>query len=583
MKKINRFIFACYIIIIGLLAITQPLVANIKEAKKAYSQRRYTKALKLFQKHVANHPSDGEAFMYMGYIYEYKKNYPLSTRMFQIAADRRLKTKKKLTAYLKIILFYKYVQRWNTVIHYANRYLKIRGSKNIQKIRALAYRKRDSSSHVRPPSYTHHKKNTQKTPKKTHHVASIHKKSAKKAKPNKTKQKTAYHKPKTKEHYTQKTKKQNKKTIPKKIVKKKEKPTTIPSLENYLKINPDDKESRWQLSLLYLKKEFNKEAEKQLAILIESDSQNALYYYKLGIAQLRQKKYSKSEIHLKQALKLADEKKEEKLHYYAHLNLGHVYQKTNQVQKAIDEYQFAYTIQKSITPRIALSHLYFANQDYRSSIMISNSVLRELPKNEDALMYKSLSFLKRENEDAGYPVLLKFARVIKEQYHSKKIPPQYSEGLLHLANYYANRRKYKLAAHYIDTINWKYKSNRDFLFLKGKVDYYRQEYKSSIQSLEKVQDIAAACYLLAKSYAKLNQYEKVLEFLNKSGKLEPNYWTKAKFDLDFEEYFINPEFVDFLEKSGKQLNLASSQNKSIEKTKAKESSNSPAGRTGDKK
>ena len=187
---------------------------------------------------------------------------------------------------------------------------------------------------------------------------------------------------------------------------------------------------------------------------------------------------------------------------------------------------------------------------------MSDIILRKKPKNEDALLYKSLSYLKQEQEDLGYPLLLRFSKRIRERFVKKEIPTKYDEGLLQLAKYYSNRRKYEVANKYIKLSEPSYRTNRDFLFLKGKVNYYLKNYKDSIRALEKIQDIPASCYLIAKSYSQLNQPQKLTEFLNKAGKLDPNYWTKAKFDLDLEKNFSKPSFISFLENSGKDTALS---------------------------
>ncbi|MEM7184388.1 MAG: tetratricopeptide repeat protein [Spirochaetota bacterium] len=528
-----------YILIVALISAVSPIHANLKDAKRAYSQRRYPKAIRLFQQYAKRNPSSGEPYMYMGYIYEHKKNYPRSTRMFQIAADKRLATKKKLTCYLKVVLYYKYVQRWDYLIHYANRYLKIRYSKNIAKLRSLAYQKKGTSSYRIPPSLAKQKS-----------------KSAKKKSKHKKYKKVAKKNSKRKAHNKKKSIVRNKKKKQPSIVKKKIQKKTIPYYESLLHKQTNNEQIRWELALLYLQKKFYNKADTQMQWLVEKFPNNQLYQYKAGITKLRLERYQDAISHLAKAQELSDETTDKTTLYYIHLNKGHAEQKRKQTDAAIKEYQTAYTYKKSHVPRVALAKLYYQNNNFKSSVVMSDIILRKKPKNEDALLYKSLSYLKQEQEDLGYPLLLRFSQRLKEKFIKKEIPKKYNEGLLQLAKYYSNRRKYKIANKYIQLSEPSFRTNRDFLFLKGKVNYYLKSYKNSIQALEKVQDIPASCYLIAKSYSQLNQPEKLTEFLNKAGKLDRNYWIKAQFDLDFEKNFLEPSFISFLENLGKNTALS---------------------------
>ncbi|MBP9164685.1 MAG: anaphase-promoting complex, cyclosome, subunit 3, partial [Leptospiraceae bacterium] len=62
-----------------------PILAGIKEAKKAYAQKQFQKAIKLFTEYSKENPSDGEPYMFMGYIYESQKDFPRSMIMFRRA------------------------------------------------------------------------------------------------------------------------------------------------------------------------------------------------------------------------------------------------------------------------------------------------------------------------------------------------------------------------------------------------------------------------------------------------------------------------------------------------------------------
>lgn len=129
----------------------------MKEGKKAFSKKAYGEAIKKFTKHADSHPQDGEAYMYLGYIYEYKKDYPKSIQNFRRAADLDLDKDQRKTVLLKLALFFNYHQDWNLSATYAARYLKY-DSKNeeVQKIynRAVGNKGNPSSTQ----SYSHNVK-----------------------------------------------------------------------------------------------------------------------------------------------------------------------------------------------------------------------------------------------------------------------------------------------------------------------------------------------------------------------------------------------------------------------------------------
>ena len=111
--------------LLSFLIFQLPLFAGIKEAKKAYAQKQFQKAIKLFTEYSRESPSDGEPYLFMGYIYESQKDFPRSMAMFRRAVELNLNPKQRKTCYLKIILFYHYHQGWDIVAHYSNKFLKL--------------------------------------------------------------------------------------------------------------------------------------------------------------------------------------------------------------------------------------------------------------------------------------------------------------------------------------------------------------------------------------------------------------------------------------------------------------------------
>lgn len=489
-------------------SITGTGYASIKDAKKAYSQRQYTKAIKLFKEHSSQYPEDGESFMYLGYIYEYQKKYEESIEMFKKAVELKLNNKQKQTCLLKIALYYNYLERWPTVVHYSNRYLKVNPSnKEVIKMRDRAASKGGGSGTIaveNPSSPEKKKKN------KTESI-----------KPSKKKQSTSNEE-------------------------------SGKSLETYLakvEKDPQNESARWDLALIYLEKEKYKEADEQLSWLLKKKPQEKLYLYKGGIAKLRLGELDESLTLLNQALEqVSDDDKT--ILYYLYLNIGHVYNKQSNIELARDNYYKAYDLNGSIIPLLTLIKLCYDNNYNDDVIEASNIILNSKPDNVEALYYSGFAYLKNDQTRKAYQTFIKFYKATKGKKESELLQ-KYYPAFLELAEFYSNRRKYKLALKYLDSVKIYYPNDKKFLFLSGKSFFYLKNYDAAISFLEQVQDVPASSYLIAKAYSFKKDLEKTKEFIYKAGNLKTEYWSKAKRDAFFNSFREDKDFLSFLENKGK--------------------------------
>ncbi|HNI99800.1 MAG TPA: hypothetical protein PL169_27320, partial [Leptospiraceae bacterium] len=300
MKVLLLAFFRQTVVFFCFIAVSLSVSANsLKEAKKAYSQKQFQKATKLFWENAKKNPGDGEAYMYLGYIAEFQKDYRQSIQYFRKAVDLKLSKEQRQTSLLKILIFYNYHQAWDYVLHYANRYLKIDPSnREVAKMRDRAAgnkghdpgdmhvsvrqsdAKESKKSEAKEKKEKDHKKETASREKDRDHKKEKdkeHKKEHKKETASKEKdrenkkehssrEKDKEHKKETaskekdkehkKEHLSKEKDKEHKKetaSVKESKKKKKEEPEEKPVTEK--KPKNKDEEKLWEKGLEYLDKE----------------------------------------------------------------------------------------------------------------------------------------------------------------------------------------------------------------------------------------------------------------------------------------------------------------------------------------
>lgn len=482
----------------------------LKDAKRAYSKKQLKTAVKLFKKYSAKEPSDGEPYMYRGYIYEGQKNYKKSIRMFEKAVNLNLSKDDKAKCYLKIALFYKYYQNWNAVISYGNKYLHYNPKdKSARKMVSRAYAKRGSSSnyYVSNTSVKSHKK---KSYKKSSHKRKKHKKSV------------------AKKH--------------KKYVAKKHKPTP--------KRKPKPKKpSQWELSQKYYKTGNYKEADKILSSLVEKKPKNKNYLYRAGLTKLKLENYVEG-IELLDAAKKQASQQDTDMLYHINLNQGTTYHKLKVLDKALSRYKTAYSYKTTVTPLKGVMEISYSLKDYYSALQSAEKIL-EMAKDLDAMMYRGLSYIHLDKAIKGYTALFDFEDVIVKKYDiSEKIPDKYHDGIYHLGIYYSIGNLYRTALRYFKAVERTKGESINYKYYVGKAHLYLSEYEPALKNLEEAESLAEASYLLAKYYSVANNLEKTKEYLIKAGNKNDVFWKKSKSDESFKTFREDPDFITFIYTKG---------------------------------
>ncbi|MBK8396995.1 MAG: tetratricopeptide repeat protein [Leptospiraceae bacterium] len=497
--------------LISFIIFQLPLFAGIKEAKKAYAQKQFQKAIKLFSEYSKESPSDGEPYLFMGYIYESQKDFPRSMAMFRRAVELNLNPKQRKTCYLKIILFYNYHQGWDIVAHYSNKFLKLDPTnKLVSKMRDRAYANKGHDpgtlSFAKPDeSKPKQKKNSEETDKPTE--------------------------PK------EKVKEPNPEPKPEITYEKPEKKTT-------------KEEKKWELSLKHFKEEDYTKADKIMQELLTMKPTNKNYLYKAGIAKLRLGEYQKAIQFFESSKKYANEN-DSMLLYYINLNQGQANQKLGKTNTAIQLYKTAYTHNKSPVILPVLTKLYYESSLFEDTIKTAEEILKSDLNHLEANMYKALAQIMLGKKTIGYKNLLEFTKKINRVHPDiNTIPEKFHEGLLQTGLFYSNRAKYKIALKYLTLVSSTKAKSRRFNFSLGKTYFYTRKFELAIVFLEKIPEVSAANYLLAKYYASRNNVVKSKEYLQKAATKKEIYWLKPKVDPYFIEIRKSPEFISFIETKG---------------------------------
>ncbi|TGK38064.1 tetratricopeptide repeat protein [Leptospira andrefontaineae] len=475
--------FFSLLICFSIFFFSNSVFADMKEGKKAYSRKDYTEALKQFQKYNDGNPSSGEAWMYMGYIYESRKDYNKSIQAFKKAVSLNLPKKDLVNSLTKIILYHNYQRDYGEVISYSNRLLKIDPDlSHIQKIRAAA-EERYSSGGPRKPVY-HEEEPEQES---------------------------------------------------------------VSSLEKKLKQEPNNKEILWRLALAYYnEKEFAK-SESILSGLVKSEPENVEYGYKYGALLVRIGNYDDALVVLNRIEPKIPSEREKLLYYTHLTQAAAYHKKKNfeeaskYYRKAHANKHTVLPLigltkikwqQKDCDSAIKTAEkaLEYGEKTREIRMYIGLCKIQIGKKEEGYDLLKEIG-----------------AAIEKENPELKELPDVYYDGILKLARYYTNNGNYEKALKYFHAVQPDEEEIREYNFYLGKTYLYTGSVEKAINHLERVEDSAGAYYLLAKCYAEKNDQEKTMSYIKRSGSIKSSYWSSAEKDKAFKKFRSDEGFKTFLE------------------------------------
>ncbi|EOQ97449.1 tetratricopeptide repeat protein [Leptospira wolbachii serovar Codice str. CDC] len=514
MESVRKYLSLVFIFVIlhtTLFAIDSDAM---KEGKKAFSKKAYGEAIKKFTKHADSHPQDGEAYMYLGYIYEYKKDYPKSIQNFRRAADLDLDKDQRKTVLLKLALFFNYHQDWNLSATYAARYLKY-DSKNeeVQKIynRAVGNKGNPSSTQ----SYSHNVK-----------VES---------KPSEAKQSDS------------------KKDTSKKVEEVSDNAEGTKPSEHYEQVlvgQPNLEDVRWDYVLALFEEKKYDLAETNLKNLIEKNPSRSRYHYKLGIVKLRQDDPKSAIESFERAKKNPFSKDTNVFLYYVYLNEGIAYQKLAELDKAETSFQQAYKQLQKDPPLLALARLYEQKSDWENCISSADKALSLNPEQIESHIFRFVCMFEAGKRTKKFEnSFAKYSEFIDSKYPDlTQTPEKYQVGFIKLARRYTETNAFEKAETYFSFLE-KVPANlesREFLFYRGRNYFYSGKVDAAITILQKVSGSSSGYYLLARCYSKKGDLTKTKEQFKLAADLKPEYWTSESLEKDFKDVWKDVSFREFI-------------------------------------
>lgn len=522
--QVLRFFLICFVSYNLTLSLLGAEDSLLKEAKIAFSRKAYQEAVKKFTQYSETHPNDGIPLMYMGYIYEYKKDYPRSIYHFRRSVELNLDREQKKTVLLKLALFFQFHQDWNLAATYASRFLKIEPkNEEMQKIYQKATLNRGVVVSNPTVSLVEKKEDEiDKTPSKKKELE-----------------------------------KQDKVTGPEKIEKadKIEKPdksssTSEKSDKTEKNSNEDD---LWEKALTLVEEKKWDQAESLLANLIERDPNRTRYFYKMGIVKLR-KEDAKSAIEFFDKAKKNPFSKDTNVFlYFIFLNEGLAFQKLNQSDKAEESFKKAIAQQEKDVPYLALSRMKHQATNWSECFNFADQAVN-LGGQTEAHMFRFVC-----GAEDGKPTEVwqnnfeKFSKFLEKSYNDPAtVPEKFQIGFLRLARQLTATGKPEKAEPYFEIVGKDPNLNqsREYLFYRGRNLFYIGKTDEGLSYLNKVPNSSAAYYMIARAYARKKDLAKTKEHIAKAGQLKAEYWDFASNETDFQEFRKDQSFLEFLKNKG---------------------------------
>lgn len=508
-----------------------------RQGKIHFGARQYDQAFDYFQKALRAEPSNGNPLFYMGYIQEQQNRRGEAVESYRRAVDLRMDRDLREKAFWKIVLHYKFIQDWENLYVYSEKFLKYNDSKSVRQLHDLASEKRDP---------------------RMARVTPLMREAAKDRKAGR------FHE----------------------------------AADNYrraLNIKSDHHPARWELALIEMKLKQYRSAERHLRSLMSSTSPRWEYFYKAAICNYHIENYSQALRDLEAARRKNDDP-DDSFVYYVNLAEGLIRLEENQAARAREVLSEAN--KKKSTPRVqgALARALWDTGDYGDAHNLARRALKSEPRQEDALLVDVLALIREQKSQAftQSKLLLDVVNAeLAEDREGEAAPPQYTPALLYLGRTAGTKRDWTLAISVYERVhmkrlqsiyeaerraNSKENSLRDYNYHYGAALYHAGRLPQAIVTLRRVDDSPAANFMIAQAYAQQEDERNSREWLKRAADADESYWKTAERDSAFAKLMRDADFAGFVRRRGKEPEPEPAQQGEAVTSETKTPQNSTGGR-----
>ncbi|HMU83310.1 MAG TPA: tetratricopeptide repeat protein [Leptospiraceae bacterium] len=114
-----------------------------RQGKIAYGQKNYERARQLFEQAMQANPSNGNPCFYLGYMLDNQNRRDLAVQQYRRGVDLQMDADLREKSFWKIVLYYKYVQDWENLAIYSEKFLHYRDIPQVKEFLEEAKERRD--------------------------------------------------------------------------------------------------------------------------------------------------------------------------------------------------------------------------------------------------------------------------------------------------------------------------------------------------------------------------------------------------------------------------------------------------------
>lgn len=474
------------------------------QGKAAYGKKNYELARQLFEKSLSTNPSNGNPCFYLGYMLDNQNRRDLAVTQYRRGVDLQMEPELREKSFWKIVLYYKYVQDWDNLAVYSEKFLKYRDIPQVRAFLEEAREKRDpNTGRVRDLTESAERKRAASDWQGAE--------------------------------------------------------------ADYLQLLAIRWDEPWAWNLASVQMQLKKysEASRHLTKLIEQKP-SWEYHYKRGVCSYYQRQLDQAMADFSSSRRL-NTKPDSNFRSFVSLGEGLVLFEQGRTEASRSKLEEALKLKDTDAARAALAKAYFASGRMADAERYALSIRTEKDRLVPVILVQSRAERKKEERDSAFRAL---ETVLRQTAEDESAPASTSGAVYLAARQACVQGLSELCLRSLDKIPAADKARigqiveqiypgekkgasevlREREFLTGKAQLELGRLDAAVASLRKVSDMPQAQYHLAQAYARKGDEAGAMEFLQKAGQGRPDYWEYAKKTEAFLALArTSPDFAYFLE------------------------------------